>query len=139
LRGFCLRLAPMKVRAPLVRLVLMGSVAARGAAATNELLIIEGDLEVTLATGIANYKNGMLLKYGDEILTANTARINRATGDAYAEGNVILQREGGQLWRGEQLHYNYKTRVLGGDTLRSDQPPYFVGGDHLITEPSNQT
>lgn len=128
----------MKLRIVLTLLALLLPLAARSQT-TNELLEMRGDVEVELRTGKVFYKNGMLLKYGPVVLTAQTARVDRATGDAFAEGNVILQREGGQLWRGEQLHYNFKTRVISGDSFRAGHPPYFVQGANMITTPSNQT
>lgn len=109
------------------------------AAETNEMLFLRGDLTVNLKTGVASYTNGFLLKYGEAILTAERARLNRDTGDAYAEGNVILQREGGNLWRGEQLHYNFKTRVISGQTFRAGHPPYFVSGTNLLALQTNST
>ena len=129
----------MKLRLVLTLLALLLPLAARSQE-TNELFVLEGaKQEVQLKTGTVFYKNGMLLKYGPVVLTAQTARVDRATGDAYAEGNVILQREGGQLWRGEQLHYNFKTRVISGDSFRAGHPPYFVQGTNMITTPTNQT
>ncbi len=128
----------MKLRIVLTLLALLLPLAARSQE-TNELFVLQGaDQEVQLRTGKVFYKNGMLLKYGPVVLTAQTARVDRATGDAYAEGNVILQREGGQLWRGEQLHYNFKTRVISGDSFRAGHPPYFVQGTSMISSPTNQ-
>jgi LPS-assembly protein len=135
--AFCLGLPHMKLRIVLTLLALLSVLAVRSQE-TNELLELKGDVQVNLRTGTATYVNGILLKYGAVVLTAQTARVDRATGDAYAEGNVILQREGGQLWRGEQLHYNFKTRIISGDSFRAGHPPYFTKGTNLITSPTNQ-
>jgi LPS-assembly protein len=137
--GICLRLPHMKLRIVLTLLALLLPLAAR-AQETNELLELVGaNVQVNLRTGTATYQNGVLLKYGPVVLTAQTARVDRATGEALAEGNVILQREGGQLWRGEQLQYNFKTRVIRGETFRAGHPPYFALGSNMITSPTNQT
>ncbi len=128
----------MKSRIVLTLLVLLLPLAARSQE-TNELFVLQGgEQEVQLRTGTVIYKKGILLKYGGVVLTAESADINRATGDAYAKGNVILQREGGQLWRGEELHYNFKTRVISGDSFRAGHPPYFIQGTNMITSPTNQ-
>lgn len=131
-----------KLRALLVLLALLCSVAMRGAE-TNESLTIttrdnKGELELDLKTGIATHTNGVMLKYGPTVLTADVLQVDQRTGDVFALGNVVLQRADGQLWRGERLDYNFKTKVISGNTFRAGQPPYFAAGDHLLTNPTNQ-
>lgn len=128
----------MKFRAVVALLVLLCCVA-RGAADTNELLVIRGTVQLNLKTGIATYTNGVLVIYGPAVLTAQHAEIDREAGDVKAQGNVILQREGGQLWRGEELHYNFKTRVISGEIFRAGHPPFFVAGENLVSNPTNRT
>ena len=130
----------MKFRVFLGLLALLSSLAMRGQE-TNDVLSISatdgGTLEYELATGLTTYTNGVVVKYGPAVLTAKLVQINRQTMEAYAQGNVILQREGGQLWRGDRLSYNFNTKVITGLTFRSGQPPYFVAGTNLISEPTN--
>ena len=132
----------MKLSTGLALLPLLCCLAARGAE-TNEALTVEsigeGKMVFDLRTGVATYKDGVMLKYGPSVLTADTMQIDRETGETFAKGNVILQREGGQLWRGEQLNYNFKTRVISGNNYLAGHPPYFISGETLITEPTNQT
>jgi LPS-assembly protein len=128
----------MKLRMLLVWLACVFCCAARGAE-TNESLIIEGDAVLQVKSGIIHYPNGVLVKYGPAVLTANTAEIDQETGEILATNNVVLQREGGQLWRGDRLNYNFKTGIIRGQDFRAGQPPYFVGGTNMITDPTNHS
>src|SRR5687768_2046515 len=80
-------------------------------AATNESLLIQsltgGYNVIDLNTRVVTFKDGVMISYGPAVLTADTAQIDKESGETFAEGNVILQREGGQLWRGERLNYNF--------------------------------
>ena len=130
----------MKLRVSIFLLALGCSLVMRGAE-TNTALTIEapggGLVEFQLKTGVATYKNGVVIKYGPTVLTADTVQIDRQSGETYAQGNVILQRETGQLWRGDRLTYNFKTRVISGQNFRAGQRPYFIGGESLLTNPTN--
>ncbi len=112
-------------------------------AETNEALLIQsltgGYNVVDLNTRLVSFKGGVMISFGPAVLTADTAEIDQETGETFAAGNVVLQREGGQLWRGERLNYNFKSRIISGNTFRAGQPPYFVSGTNLITNPTNQT
>ena len=90
-------------------------------------------------TGIATYSGRLIVEYGQSVLNADIVQVDKDTGEAFATGNVILQSEGGRLWRGDKLSYNFKTKVIAGDTFRAGQPPYFVSGTNLITDPTNHT
>ncbi len=130
----------MNLRTLLGLLVLLPFVALRGAE-TGDGLSIEtadgGDLEYNLRTGEVIYTNGVIVKYGAAVLATDRVRLDRESGQVSAEGNVILLREGGALWRGERLNYNFKTRVIGGEEFRSGQAPYFISGQAVVTEPTN--
>jgi lipopolysaccharide assembly outer membrane protein LptD (OstA) len=108
---------------------------------TNETLSIKalGGSEIDLQHNTVTYTNDVVAIYGPAVLTADKLEVNQLTGDITAEGNVILQREGGLLWRGEQLSYNYKTRVIKGEIFRAGHPPYFAQGQDLVTFPTNNT
>jgi lipopolysaccharide assembly outer membrane protein LptD (OstA) len=131
----------MKLRTLLGLLALLPFLALRAAEADG--LSIEstsgGDLEYDPRTGQATYRDGVIVKYGDSVLTADRVKIDRVTGEVAAEGNVVLVREGGSLWRGDRLFYNFKTRVIGGNDFRTGQQPYFATGDAVITNPTNHT
>lgn len=97
----------------------------------------EGDLSLELRTGEITYTNGVIVKYGPAILAADRVRINQETGDTAATGNVVLIREGGLLWRGDQLTYNFKTRVISGTEFRAGAQDYFITAEKVVTEPTN--
>ena len=84
----------------------------------------------SLETGIATATNGVIVKYGEAVLTAEKAMVNQETGDVEAEGRVKLER-GAQVWAGERLKYNFKTGYLLARNFRSGQPPFFVQGEGL--------
>ncbi|HMJ89408.1 MAG TPA: hypothetical protein VK530_06310, partial [Candidatus Acidoferrum sp.] len=140
----------MKLRTFLCLLALLPWLALRGAETPPaEILPDEGLtiqaadpnalVEIDPRTGQATYTNGIIVKYGPAMLIADRAHADQKTGDVSAEGNVVLVREGGQVWRGERLQYNFKTRVMNGSVFRTGQPPYFATGESFITQPTNQT
>ena len=109
------------------------------AAETNETLIIKGSGVVDLDTGVVTYTNGVRVEYGSVMLTAGKAHIDQKSGEIQAEDDVVLIREGGQAFRSQRLNYNFKTRVISAINFRAGQPPYFVSGEGLVTQPTNQT
>ncbi len=84
-------------------------------------------------TGIATATNGVVVKYMGATLTAKKATVNQKTGDVVAEGDVRLQR-GDQLWAGQSIQYNFKTRKIVGENFKSGQAPFFVRGDLLVAD-----
>ncbi|HEY0549387.1 MAG TPA: hypothetical protein VGF13_07260, partial [Verrucomicrobiae bacterium] len=132
----------MKLRAFLVLLAAVFCCAAHSAE-TNETLTIQslqgGYQVIQLDTRVVKFKDGVLLTYGPVVLTADTMEIDQESGETFAEGNVVIQNEGGRLWRGERLNYNFKTRIIGGQNFRAGQPPYFISGTNVVTNPTNQS
>ncbi|HWN94686.1 MAG TPA: LPS assembly protein LptD [Methylomirabilota bacterium] len=114
---------------------------AAGGAEPDERLIIMapdgGGVEYDLLTGTATYTNGVVLKYGDTVLTGSIVQINERTADALAEGDVVILREGAQVWRGQRINYNFRTRIMSTPSFRAGQPPYFMTGEYLVTVPTN--
>lgn len=85
--------------------------------------------------GVAQGTGGVLVRYwskeGKEAeLTASRMQLNQATGDIQAEGAVFLRGEG-RNWRGEQLDYNFKTKVIKAAEFRTGAAPFYVGGFSL--------
>ena len=102
-----------------------------------EGLSVEGGVGVLkLDTGIWTYTNA-IVRHGDTLLRADVIQVSHHTGEAYAEGNVIILREGAQIWRGERMNYNFKTRVMSTPSFRAGHPPYFVTASNLVTVPTN--
>ena len=60
---------------------------------------IEGKVDYDLAAGTATGKDGVFIRYGNAVLTADTAKLNTKTGDVQADGNVRIE-SGDQLWVG---------------------------------------
>src|SRR5262245_54800924 len=69
----------------------------------------DAGVEFDRRTGIGTVTNGVVVKYGDTVLTADTAAVNQHTFEVRAAGHVTLMR-GGSVWRSESVTYNLKTR-----------------------------
>ena len=93
----------------------------------------EGELDIDFTTGIAVATNTVVIKYADTVLTAKKLRLNLNTGDAEAEDDVHIQRDGG-LWTGDRIQYNFKTRQITGAHFKAGYPPFVVAGDGLDTD-----
>lgn len=90
-----------------------------------------------LETGMVTFTNGAIARYGDTVLRADTIHANQSTGEAFAEGDVVILREGAQIYRGERINYNFKTRIMTAPAFRTGQQPYFLTGSNLLTVPTN--
>jgi len=97
---------------------------------------VEGTVDYDRATGIATGTNGIFVRYGTTVLTANTASVNMNSGDVEADGNVRIE-SGDQLWMGEHIHYNFKTRLMRSEQFRTGKLPVFAGGEGLSGDNSN--
>ena len=97
----------------------------------------DGGLEYNFQTGTVTYTNGVLLRYGDTILTAHRVQVSDRTMEVLAEGDVVILREGAQIWRGERISYNFRTHIMSTPSFRAGQGPYFIAGESLLTDPTN--
>jgi LPS-assembly protein len=86
-----------------------------------------------MATG----NNGICVKYGETVLMADSASVNRETGEAVADGHVRIEM-GGQIWLGEHINYNFKTHQMRSEQFRSGRPPVFAYGENLQGDLSNK-
>jgi LPS-assembly protein len=98
-------------------------------APTNGSVDIVGDM----ATGT----NGIGVQYGETVLTADNASVNRATGETAADGHVRIE-QGGQIWLGEHINYNFKTHQMRSEQFRTGKPPVFAAGENLQGDISNK-
>lgn len=89
-------------------------------------------------SGKAWATNGVLIEYGDATLTAKRMRLDQESGEVIAEGDVYLQR-GKQVWTGDWVVYNFKTRQLETGRFRTGVAPLFAGGENLYFDQTNQT
>jgi lipopolysaccharide assembly outer membrane protein LptD (OstA) len=97
-----------------------------------------GRVEVDMATGLAVATNGVLVKYGNAVLTAqDRVAVNYDSGEVVADGKVRIQ-QGEQVWVSEHLRYNFKTRVMAAEQFRTGQNPFFASGSGLSGDYSNR-
>ncbi len=97
----------------------------------------EGSVEYDAATGTARGTN-VFVKYGDAILTADSAVLNQQSGEVLADGHVRIE-EGNQIWVGEHIRYNFKTHQMQSEQFRMGKPPVFAAGNELQGDISNKT
>ena len=100
---------------------------------------VEGGVEYDFASGTAIGTNGIYVNYnqGSAVLTADSASVNRKTGEVEADGNVRIE-SGDQLWVGEHIRYNFKTRQMRSEQFRTGKAPVFAGGTQLTGDGSNR-
>lgn len=116
-----------------ILLFLATAVSVRAAETTQNQWTFEGDVDYQLGTGIAIATNRIVVRFGGATLTANTATVDKESGEAVAEGQVRIEHEG-QLWAGERAEYNFKTGKLAAENFRAGQNPFFIRGDLLLGE-----
>jgi len=80
--------------------------------------------------------NGVFVKYGASSLMADNARLNQQSGEVIAEGHVRIEH-GDQVWVGEHIRYNFKTRQMQSEEFRTGKPPVFAQGEQLQGDTSN--
>ena len=82
--------------------------------------------------------NGIFVKRGLATLSADSATVNQQTGEVVADGNVRIL-DGDQIWTGEHIRYNFKTRLMQSEQFRTGKPPVFAQGEQLQGDTSNKT
>ncbi len=97
-----------------------------------------GNVVYDLASGMAQGTNGVFARYGDTVLTADSATVNSQTGEALADGHVRIM-QGEQIWVGEHINYNFKTHQMQSMQFRMGRPPVFADGKNLHGDMTNQT
>ena len=98
---------------------------------------VKGDVEYDRATDTATGTNGIFVRYGTTVLTADNAALNTKSGDVEADGSVRIE-SGDQLWVGDHIHYNFKTRQMRSEQFRTGKAPVFAGGEGLTGDASNR-
>ena len=102
-----------------------------------EALTDQGWAEFDFQTGLGRGTNGVMVRYGSAFLTADQVGVNQQSGDVTADGNVRIQSEE-QIWVGEHVRYNFKTRQMEAEQFRTGRAPVFAGGEGLHGEWTNQ-
>lgn len=103
-----------------------------------QALTPEGGAVYDLRSGIATGTNGVLVKYGGAVLTAERVTVNQTTGETAAEGRVRIQ-QGDQIWAGESIRYNFLTRQMQAEQFRTGKAPVFAAARGLHGDITNQT
>ncbi len=80
--------------------------------------------------------NGVCVKYQNVTLTADSVTLDTKSSEVDADGNVRIE-SGDQLWVGEHIHYNFKTRQMRTEQFRTGRTPVFAGGTSLAGNTSN--
>jgi LPS-assembly protein len=93
----------------------------------------QGWVDYDYATDLGSGTNGVWLRYGDTVLTADAVSIDRTKGEAIAQGKVRIQH-GDQIWAGENIRYNFRTRQMEAEQFRTGRSPVFVAGNGLHAE-----
>jgi len=103
-----------------------------------ELASQKQPIEIT-ATGDTNYQDGLATAHGnvaihagDSDIYADSAQYNPKTREVLAEGHVRIYRATG-LFVGERAIYNVDTKQIQAVEMRTDKPPYLVGGEKVTT------
>jgi lipopolysaccharide assembly outer membrane protein LptD (OstA) len=102
-----------------------------------EALSPEGEASYDLETGRMTGTGGVMVRYGETVLTADTVSVDQATGDTLAEGRVRIQHQG-QIWVGDKIRYNFFTRQMRSESFRTGASPLFASGRELQGDTTNQ-
>ena len=102
-----------------------------------EALNDQGWAEFDFQTGLGMGTNGVLVRYGSAFLTADQVSVNQQSGEVVADGKVRIQSEE-QIWAGEHIRYNFKTRQMEAEQFRTGKTPVFVAGEGLHGEITNR-
>lgn len=96
-------------------------------------LSAEGRITYNFEKQTAVATNGVLVRYGDAVLSADNVRVDQASGEVAAEGHVRIQRD--QLvWVGENVRYNFFTKRLESAQFRTGHTPVFAGGEQVASQ-----
>jgi LPS-assembly protein len=96
-----------------------------------------GSVSYDYLRGVATGTNGFYVRYGDTLLMADSGTYNPASGETAADGHVRIEM-GDQIWLGEHINYNFKTRQMRSEQFRTGKPPVFAGGENLQGDISNR-
>lgn len=103
-----------------------------------ETLSPQNEFVYDLRSGSAVGTNGVVVKYGGAVLIADRVTVDQRTGATVADGNVRIQRDD-QVWVGDHIDYNFKTRVMQTEQFRTGKAPIYCVGRNLSGTTTNQT
>ena len=73
--------------------------------------------------GLIDATGHVVVRKGDQELSADTVLVDMTTEDVDAVGNVVLRRPG-EVWRGDRLRYNFRTSELATDEFSGNADPF---------------
>lgn len=82
-------------------------------------------------------KGRVVVMRGADLLRADHVTFRTDTQDALARGNVVLERTG-SMWRGEQLKYNFNTRLGDFGSFEYFTDPYYIRAEESRQVTSNE-
>ncbi|PWU08106.1 MAG: hypothetical protein C5B50_30205 [Verrucomicrobia bacterium] len=97
----------------------------------------EGEIQFDYRKNIATGTNGVMVRYGGAVLTANTVTYYRDSGLVVAEGGVRLQRDN-QTWVSQRISYNFVTKEIESDQFHTGKAPVFASGESLRADLTNK-
>ncbi len=101
-----------------------------------EALDEQGWVEFDQNTQMASATNGVLVKYGAAVLTAERMTLQHTNGQITADGRVRIQ-QGEQIWASEHITYNFFSRRIEAQQFRTGRSPVFAGGYGLDADTTN--
>ncbi len=96
----------------------------------------DGRFDYDEHTGNLTSTNGIVIRYAGVVLMADQASANQKTGEVEAHGRVRIQRDN-QVWAGDHIRYNFKTREMATDQFRMGRTPVFAEGRELRGNSTN--
>ncbi|MGA3265345.1 MAG: hypothetical protein ABSE16_00825 [Verrucomicrobiota bacterium] len=97
-----------------------------------------GGMEYDPKTDTTRWTNGVYVKSGGTVLTADSCSADTHTYEVVADGHVRIE-QGDQIWTGEHVRYNYKTHQMQTGEFRTGKSPVFAAGRDLSGNTSNKT
>jgi LPS-assembly protein len=76
------------------------------------------------------YETYICVTNANTALTADSVILDYKTGQAQADGNVRIE-SAGQLWVGDHIDYNFRTKVMHSEEFRTGMAPVFAGGEQM--------
>ncbi len=93
-------------------------------------------VDYDLRKGLFTATNGVVVKYGHAVLTAAQATVDQRSGWVVADGSVRVENEG-QIWVGDHLSYNFKTRQMTAEQFRTGKTPVYIAAKGLSGDTTN--
>ncbi|MDA7916041.1 LPS assembly protein LptD [Verrucomicrobia bacterium] len=95
------------------------------------------ETEIGMDGDVISANNGVLVTYEDISITAGEVSVNTATGLVAAKNGVSL-KQGGQVWMGDEITYNYLTKMAESSSFRTGAPPFLASGQMLVGDITNK-